>query len=339
MQQQSFLEFIRAHGEAKPPELRYRPGGDFAAWRSLFIERIGELLGPVPPRVEPTLTVSSTTHLEDHVRHEACLEVSELMRVPVYLLVPGDLAEGERRPGVVALHGHIAYGAQTVAGLDNEEVADKPYRAVGLHAVRSGYVVLAPACWGWPGRDGHVAEVPAGRDKCNAIEIAAQMYGLNLLALHLQDAQACLDLLARRPEVDDDRLGCIGNSTGGRMAMWLAALDERVQACVAAGCMNTFRERSLKLRACGIQYPPGLLRLADVPEVFAAIAPRALQLQADYDDPILNRADIDAIHATVRSAYGDAGAADRLDFVAHHEGHRMVWERAAPFLREHMGGV
>lgn len=336
MQQQSFLDFIRAYGEANPPELRYRPGGDFAAWRASFVDRIGERLGLVPPRVEPTWEVLSTTHLESHVRHEVCLAVSELTSVPAYLLVPDGLAEGERRPGVVAFHGHIPYGPQTVAGFDNEEVADKPYRAVGLEAVRSGYVVLAPASWGWPVRDGHVAEVPAGRDRCNAIEIAAQMYGVNLLALHLQDAQACLDLLARRPEVDGERLGCIGNSTGGRMAMWLAAVDERVKACVAAGCMNTFRERSLKLRACGIQYPPGLLRVGDVPEVFAAIAPRALQLQADYDDAILNPTDIDAIHAAVRSAYGDADAGDRLDFAAHHQGHRMVWERAEPFLRQHL---
>lgn len=339
MQQSSFQDFLREWGALHPPELRYEPGGDFAAWRSALLGRLGELLGPVPPRVEPTLETLSSEAFDGYVRHEVSIAVSEGVCVPGYLLLPDDLAAGERRPGVVALHGHIAYGPQTVAGVDNEEVADKPYRAVGLHAVRSGYVVLAPACWGWPGRDGHVGEVPAGRDKCNAIEIAAQMYGLNLLALHLQDAQACLDLLARRPEVDADRLGCIGNSTGGRMAMWLAALDERVGACVAAGCLNTFRERSLKLSACGIQYPPGLLRVADVPEVFAAIAPRALQLQADYDDEILNRADIDAIHATVRSAYDDAGAGDRLDFVTHEQGHRLVWDRAEAFLRRHLGGV
>ena len=56
-----------------------------------------------------------------------------------------------------------------------------------------------------------------------------------------------IDALCNRPEVDATRIGCIGNSYGGRTTMWLTICDERIQACVPAGCMNTFRERSLKL--------------------------------------------------------------------------------------------
>ncbi|MFA7260757.1 MAG: hypothetical protein WC013_14745, partial [Aeromonas bestiarum] len=72
----------------------------------------------------------------------------------------------------------------------------------------------------------------------------------------------------------------------GRTAMWATIFDDRIRACVASGCMNTFRERSLKLAACGVQYPYGLLRLGDVPELFSLIAPRPLQLQAVASEPL-----------------------------------------------------
>jgi len=333
----SFLEFLDAYGEAFPPRMRYQPGGDFFAWRDGFLEALRGLLGAGLPRVAPTVQVLSHVELVDHVRHEVHIAVNELVGLPAFVLVPRDLSAGETRPGVLALHGHIRHGAETVAGLDNEEVANMPFRACGRDAVQAGYVVMAPAFWGWPGRDGHVERVPKNRDKCNAIQMAAQMYGLSVLSLHMQDLAAAVDALIAWPQVDATRLGVIGNSTGGRMAMWAAALDERLKACVAAGCMNTFRERSLKLASCGIQYPPGLLGVGDVAEVFASLAPRPLMLQADPEDPILTRSDIDAIHASVQAAYRDAGAAARLSYTEHGQGHRLVWDQAAAFLTHHLG--
>jgi pimeloyl-ACP methyl ester carboxylesterase len=204
-------------------------------------------------------------------------------------------------------------------------------RAYALCAVRSGYVVIAPAWWGWPGRDGHVERVRA-RDKCNVIQMAASMYGVNVIDLHIQDAQAALDVLVSCPEVDAARIGCAGNSYGGRTAMWCAIFDERIRACVSSGAMNTFRERSLKLSSCGIQYPFGLLRWADVPELYGLIAPRALQLQAGEGDRLITPADRDAIRDTVRSVYRRLGAEDRFDYVLHDRGHMLMWEHAARFF-------
>jgi dienelactone hydrolase len=280
----------------------------------------------VPLDVETT----GTEELEDHVRHALRIRVSEFSTLPAHLLVPRDLEEGRSRPGIIASHGHVETGMDHIAGLEEGE------RSYGLWAVRAGYVVLCPAWWGWPGRDGHAPLVGDGRDKCNVIAMAAAMYGMNVAALHLQDAQAALDALVARPEVDADRLAVIGNSYGGRTAMWLAALDERVTACVSSGAMNTFRERSLKLSSCGIQCLPGLLQYGDVPEVFSLIAPRALQLQAGEGDGLITPADRDAIAATVRSAYADLGAEEKFEYVLHPHGHTLSWDHAAPFLKRHL---
>jgi len=188
---------------------------------------------------------------------------------------------------------------------------------------------------GWPGRDGHVVKAE-NRDKCNVIQMAAAMYGIHVLNLHIQDGQAAIDVLSSRPEVDPDRIGCIGNSYGGRTTMWLTVFDERIKACVPAGCMNHFRERSLKLSSCAIQYFHGLLQYGDVQEVFSLIAPRAMQLQVGKGDGLITPSDRDKIKTVVEKAYRLLGADASFEYVLHAKGHRLEWESAEPFLRKHL---
>ena len=49
--------------------------------------------------------------------------------------------------------------------------------------------MIAPAWGGWTGRDGH-SDLIGSRDKCDTIQMVASMYGMNVLALHMQDAEA-----------------------------------------------------------------------------------------------------------------------------------------------------
>ena len=158
------------------------------------------------------------------------------------------------------------------------------------------------------------------------------MYGINVADLYLQDLQAALDVLAAQPEVDADRIGCLGNSTGGRMTMWLSIFDPRVKACVSSGSMNTFRERSLKLASCAIQYPFGLLRYGDVPELFSLIAPKPLQLQAGAQDGLITRRTETQYAKQYTALISELGATDHLNYMLHEEGHIMIWKPANSFF-------
>ena len=289
----------------------------------------------MPDRVEPVVEVLGEWEEEDHQRQLIRVQVTDVSALQAYLLIPNGLAERERRPGVLASHGHTTLGIDTTCGVVGMEDEVSAKRAYGLEAVRSGYVVIAPAWWGWKGRDGHVDRA-GSRDKCNVIEMAAEMYGMNVTDLHIQDGQAAIDVLASHDYVDGGRIGCIGNSYGGRTTMWLTLFDERIKACVPAGCMNTFRERSLKLSSCGIQYLPGILQYGDVPELFCLIAPRAMQLQAGAKDGLITPEDRDAMNEKVRSAYQAAGAEGKYEFVLHPEGHFLMWDLAEPFLKQHL---
>lgn len=332
----SFAAFLHAYGTAHPPCLPLDGTADPADWQRRFRAAVESLRGPVPERLEPQPHLVSEVVLEDHRRQLVHLPVSRFSVLPAYVLLPLDQRPGERRPGLVACHGHVRYGMDSVCGVRGMEDPDLASRAYGLEAVRAGFVVVAPAWWGWPHRDGHLGLVGT-RDRCNVIQMAAAMYGLNVIDLHIQDGQAAVDLLAGLPQVDPERLGCLGNSYGGRTAMWLSLCEPRLKACVASGCMNTFRERASKLASCGIQYLPGLLRYGDVPELFGLIAPRPLQLQAGAGDALITPADRDSMLAGLRRLYGALHRPDHLDYVLHDQGHRLLWERALPFLRRHLG--
>jgi len=330
MPTESFIDFLKAYGEACPPSLVYRDGQDFRAWQREFRQRLEELRGPLPDRVDPEVEVLERVELTDHQRLLIRFPVTRFSRAVGYLLLPNGLDRGERRPGIIALHGHHEGGIETICG-----VRQTDYDPYALRAVRAGFVVLAPAWWGWPGRNGHVERV-GNRDKCNVAQMAASMYGIHVLNLHVQDGQAAIDVLSSRPEVAPDRIGCIGNSYGGRTTMWLTVFDERIKACVPAGCMNHFRERSLKLSSCAIQYFHGLLRYGDVQEVFSLIAPRAMQLQAGKGDGLITNRDRDMIKTVVEKAYRLRKAGAKLEYVLHEKGHQLAWDSAEPFLRKHL---
>lgn len=326
----SFVDFLKKYGDAHKPGMTYRQGKDFRKWQQAFRQKIESLRGSIPGRVKPVMKILETTELSDHVRLLIHFPVTRFSELIAYLLIPKYLKKGEKRAGIIALHGHHTYGIETICGVRKTD-----YPPYALQAVLDGYVVLAPAWWGWPGRDGHVDRI-GNRDKCNVIQMAASMYGINVLDLHIQDGQAAIDILCSRPEVDAEKIGCIGNSYGGRTTMWLTIFDDRIKACVPAGCMNIFRERSLKLSSCAIQYLPGLLQYGDVPELFSLIAPRPMQLQAGEGDNLITSSDRDHIRKVVENAYQLSGVRKSVDYALHSGGHTFAWDLAAPFLRKHL---
>src|SRR5271169_1383305 len=63
--------------------------------------------------------------------------------------------------------------------------------------------------------------------------------GQTLLGKVLHDVRVALDYLTTRPEVDPSRIGFIGHSYGGRMAISASAFDGRIRAAVSnCGCVN-----------------------------------------------------------------------------------------------------
>jgi dienelactone hydrolase len=70
------------------------------------------------------------------------------------------------------------------------------------------------------------------------------LLGTNLARYRVWDGVRALDYLASRPDVDAERIGCVGNSGGGTLTAYIAALDPRVKAA-AIGCYVTALPRRM----------------------------------------------------------------------------------------------
>ncbi|MFP6677741.1 MAG: acetylxylan esterase, partial [Pirellulaceae bacterium] len=74
--------------------------------------------------------------------------------------------------------------------------------------------------------------------------------GRNAATFRVWDGMRALDYLCSRDDIDATRLGCTGNSGGGRLTEYLMALDSRI-VCAAPGCAVTSFRRRLETKGPG----------------------------------------------------------------------------------------
>ena len=109
------------------------------------------------------------------------------------------------------------------------------------------------------------------------------------------DHMRAVDLLQSLPEVDGERIGCIGVSLGGHNALFVGALDPRMKVVVTSSGFDSFADyMGGNLSGwCQSRYMPRIASVYDkdpaklpfdFPEVLAAIAPRHLYIHAPQSD-------------------------------------------------------
>ena len=329
----AYLQRVRAE---TTPVLAYRATNEreWATWRAALTPRLADLLGGFPA-VRPPLDAIVTERVEEagHVRERVVFTSEPGVRVPAYFLRPKNLRSGQRLAGLLCLHGH-GRGKDDVVGLPASAKDRLRLRALrydyGRRLAERGYAVLAPdaRAFGERGEDGM---------GCGWAMAASLLLGKTLVGLRVWDAMRAIDYLQERSEVDSDRIGCVGLSWGGSHAIWTAALDERIAATVVSGAFGQFGETLIAADECPCQYVPGVLAVADLPDIVAAIAPRPLLIEQGIDDPIASAPTVRDAYARVRGAYSLLGADDRLALHRFAGGHRFHGRRAFPFLDRWLG--
>ena len=289
---------------------------EFQAWKSEFREVVTRCLGPFPDPVGPHPDVIEVVDEGQYRREKVIFDSETDMSVVAYALVPNDLAPSERRPAILAAHGHGG-GKDDVCGIGHGE-AERVDRIAALNydyarqfALR-GYVVIAPD-WRAFGERRAGGSAP-NRDVCDLLQDKALLFGDNLLTLNVWDARCAVSYLQSRPEVDPDRIGCAGLSYGGTMTLFATVLDERIKCAVISGYLNRFESFAINRgNFCGAQLPPGLLRYGEMEDVACLIAPRPLLIESATGDSGFPIEASRRASDTVRRAYAAAGVPQRFD--------------------------
>ena len=275
---------------------------DWRGWRRKFRSRLVKNLGPMPENVPLRAEVIRRDDMGDYVREKIVYDTERFCSVPAFVLTPKGLKRGEKRPGILAAHGH-GIGKNPIVGLDADEKPHEDYqKLMGVQLVRRGYVVIAPDWRGFGERTSPEDWVRERRDKCNVNYMAEGYRGYHFLALQIWDGLRTLDYLQSRKEVDEKRIGCLGVS------------DTRIKCACISGYMSTLRKGAMPGRAnfCGAQYSPGLMTIGDIPDVAGLIAPRPLVVEMGERDPGFKIADAERAFRHLTKIYRAADVRDRL---------------------------
>lgn len=237
-----------------------------------------QIIGPLPEKVDLNIKVLESKDCGSYIREKVEYSVETGDRVPAYVLIPKNLKSPT--PAIFCYHqhaGNFALGKSEVVGL-----AGDPDQALAVELAERGYITFAPDAIAFEERNW--TEDKSG--KAEYFELATRLVrGHTLLAKVLHDMSVGLDYLESRPEIDKTKIGFIGHSYGGRMAIWSPAFDKRIKVSVSnCGCVNykdsLSREAGIQMEFC----VPNIMQYGDIEDVVKMIEPTPLYISATDDD-------------------------------------------------------
>jgi dienelactone hydrolase len=312
--------------------------------RDHILANMQAVMGEVPPesrRVPLAVEILAETNIADVPglrRRKISYQTEPTTRVQAYLFLPGGEPGGARateaagrRPAVLCLHQTTKIGKEEPAGLGG-----KPNLHYALHLARRGYVTLAPD---YPSFGDHAYDFQAADSPASGTMKA------------IWDNMRAIDLLQSLPEVDGERIGCIGHSLGGHNALFTAAFEPRITAVVSnCGFTRFHKDDNANLRAwASDRYMPRIHTVYhddpdrvpfDFTEIVAALAPRPFLASAPERDSDFDVSGVQDCIAAARPVYALFGAADSLRANYPDSAHDFpedAREVAYRFFDEHLG--
>ena len=275
----------------------------------------------------------------DYVREKILLRTAAHTLMPVYLLLP----KGAARPGVVLAFAGHGYGVKDIVGLweDGSErhEPDGYHKDFAVALCRHGLAVAAPeiSCFGERQTDFSCLDAELGQptpSTCAHTAALAAHLGGSALGLRVRDARRLVDYLLTRRDLDAARLGAMGISGGGMHALFSAALDRRIGACVISGYFCTFRDSILAMHHCPCNFVPGLHAFGEMHDLAGLVAPRPMLIEAGSRDGIFPIASVRQAVKNARKVYGVFGASDAIETDYFEGRHQVSGRREYDFLAE-----
>jgi len=138
--------------------------------------------------------------------------------------------------------------------------------------------------------------------------------GSTWAGIFVKGDRGSLDYLLTRPEVDPNRVGCMGLSGGGFRSLHLCGLDGRIKAGVVAGFMTTYDEEVFPFLGSHtwMAYVPRQYKYLDLPDVVTLNAPNPLMVLNCSQDNLFSIAGMKAAEAKIAEVYRLMQASDRF---------------------------
>jgi dienelactone hydrolase len=173
---------------------------------------------------------------------------------------------------------------------------------------------------------------------CHDAAMQALLVGKTLIGERVYDVERGIDYLATRGDVDMHRVGVMGNSGGGTITIYAAALLPRLAFAMPSCSFCTFRDSIGAIYHCADNYVPGILKAADMADVLGLFAPRPVVVVAGRDDSIFPIDGVRSAFEQLRHIYVAAGAEEACQLVVGEGGHRFYAADAWPVMQNIIQG-
>jgi pimeloyl-ACP methyl ester carboxylesterase len=289
--------------DADGKETPVRTADDWAKRRAHILANMQFVMGPLPgdeAKVPLDVKVTEEVKVGGYIRKKLTFAVEKDDRVPAYLLIP--VERKGKLPAVLCLHQTVAIGKAEPAGLGERENL-----RYAVHLAERGYVTLAPD---YPSFGDYKYDFGKSKFKSGSMKA-------------IWNNMRAVDLLVSLPEVNAEKIGCIGHSLGGHNAMFTAAFDTRIKAVVSNAGFTSFpkyyngnlkgwtSDRYMPLIASKYELKPEKVPF-DFPEVVASFAPRAFLASAPIHDHNFELSGVKDCIAAAKPVYELLGAKDKL---------------------------
>lgn len=313
---------------------------DLSSWKASARAALLDHLLYSPEPVQPNPQLVSRTDRGAYFEEMLWFSTAPDVRVPAYLLIPKN--RKLPAPAIVALHDHGAFylwGKEKLVATDDEHPSLREFKAnyyagrsIASDLAASGYVVIVIDMFYWGERRLLLNTDPAGfRDRSRMSEAGVREFnarsaklveltsralavaGVTWTGVMTWDDIRTIDYLVTRPEVDPERIGCVGLSIGGYRATHLTALDSRVKASVIVCWMTSFSRQLDRLNGIDfLNIVPGLYHKLDYPDVVAMGMPAATLVISGTRDELFDDTGLRESVAGLQAAYEKAGIAQKL---------------------------
>lgn len=289
-----------------------------------------DLIGRLPPPSVPANPRTRLLYEEPKFRaYEVVLDVWP--RVPAYgwLLVPKDIAPGEKRAAVVTQHG-LEGRPRDVA---DARYLNPTYKQFAVRLAEQGFVTFSP-------QNPYVLG-----DRFRQINRKAHPWALSQFSFVTGQHQRILEWLGSLDFIDKDRIGFYGLSYGGFTAMRVPAL---LPGYALSICSGNFTEWVWKVASLDAPYVYPLTGEYDIPEFnFAHLAnhfelatlifPRPFFVERGHRDGVSWDEWVAYEYAKVYRYYAQKGLRERTGIEYFDGPHEIHGVGTVEFLKRHLG--
>jgi len=242
------------------------------------------------------------------------------------IVIPKDIAAGERRPVVVVQHGRNGLPRETI----DRHVS--VYNDFGSALADRGFVVFAPH------------NLYRGEDRYRWLDRKANTIRATLFSFILGQHERILDWLGSLPFVDADRVAFYGLSYGGETAVRIPAILERYALSICSGDFNQWTRK-----VAATDQPFSFMRTIewempywnwgqtfDYAEMSYLIFPRPFMVERGHLDLVGRDQWVAHEYGKVQFLYAQLGLADRTEIEFFQGSHSINGQGTFAFLHKHL---